>query len=84
MRVAALVLAYLVLLAYGAFGWAHRRFTLPQVTMVSVVTGVLVGILLGIATEADRVLVIIITSFFAVGFGIVGTLFSWLNRRRAP
>jgi CHASE2 domain-containing sensor protein len=81
MRIPALAFLFLVLLAYGVFGWLHRRFTLRQVAVVAALTGLLVGVLAGLAAGADALLIVAFTSLFVLGFATVGTLFSYLNRR---
>jgi len=83
MRIAALVLAFLLAQAYGAFGLMHLRFTLLQVWIVSTLTGVAVGVLLGIFAEAEVALIIMITSFWAFSFGLLGTFISYLVRKRS-
>jgi hypothetical protein len=76
--------AFIVLLAYGAFGWAQRRFALKQVAVVSALTGLLIGVFLGLATGAEATLIGIMTLLFTLSFGIVGTTMAWLNRKAIP
>ena len=81
MKAVALGLLLLVLLGYGAFGWHQRRFPLLQVSAVAAVTGLSAGVLLSVASEADPVPAIILTSLLTLGFALLGTLVAHLNRR---
>jgi ABC-type Mn2+/Zn2+ transport system permease subunit len=84
LRLAAFAIALVVIMAFEAFGWAQRRFSLMVVAVVGGLTGLVMGVFLSLAAGANGPVTAIMTVFFTFGLAAVATLFAWANRKAIP